>query len=1084
MAKGGANSGFKISIGLRYDELNQDFVDVEKTISENIQKLNRKSNLIDIQAKINFIGLTDEAKKLEIIQQKLRQQIELQRNKVILYEDAATQSVKLYGVESKNADKAIYAYQQQRLELAKLSQQLDEVISKQNALPKNDTNSLLSGYQSFKGDIGGAIGKLTSAFTGLKDASQSADGAITKSLEIISSIPTPVGKAVAAFASSILVIKGVEKSLLDMARPAVAAGDSLYVMSRGMQISVKDMANLSMVSQVTGIEINEVNSAIRRLSASLTKADEKGNLASETLKKYGASIKDVNGNIKQGTALVEELAKAFERARALGKGAEFRDAVGGRFWSADFVTFLEDYTDNVVLAGKVVKNGLADPALFHSIQGELNAMNAQAKQLGSALSSAFAPVANYIVPHLRQRMGELTSVIQDNAETIKNVGYSIGEVVDKMGEFTTAVTKATIEVVKFLETSNAPDSSIVSKYLDKRNKEYKEFQELLNEYSKLQLQIEKNNEKLNTANETSNTQEIKRLTAQINELSQKAKEAKSALRQIFTDKQIESLTKGEQAALRYNQAIGYFGTFEAKNFADNERILNKILEENETQLRESTKAAEQKAEADKVLTAAVEQLNTSLDTKRIQQYTEELSKIKLDLKFDGNQYQKSLAEIEEWHKKALTAAGNNGEERLKIEELYRAKITQVRRNHAKDITKITEETANIEFARTHSAFEKQIRDIEQWKQAQIEKAGTAEEVAAIIANASAKEAKAFEDEVDRISGKIQSLTEKVFDQEADERQKAFYNLAKEISEYASEGIYDPALIQRYANNALKNIDANLTVDLTFDESGISHLKLPDEMYNLFDGVQNYVEKQKSLIEDMLKPVNLDKLSPEIDMQNIIAQLKEIENKPLNISANLNTLDLQQQLSAIEPESIKLTANLDAVTANISQSLTASTSQFENAMLTASNAATGFSNSLTEAVQKISTTNFAPSNSTEQTQQQNFYDNETLTVTLQALTQSNEKYLPNIVSALAPLDNITQELTNIAGSIAQENTNQQSQPVINMNVAPNITVNLGGAYVFDNAMKAQLTDDITAEVANAVTQAVNQGINDINISIAN
>ena len=94
--KGGTNSGFKISVGLRYDELNQDFVNVEQTISENIQKLNRKSNLIDIQAQINFLGLTDEAKKLEIVQQKLKQQIELQRNKVILYEDAAMQSVKLY----------------------------------------------------------------------------------------------------------------------------------------------------------------------------------------------------------------------------------------------------------------------------------------------------------------------------------------------------------------------------------------------------------------------------------------------------------------------------------------------------------------------------------------------------------------------------------------------------------------------------------------------------------------------------------------------------------------------------------------------------------------------------------------------------------------------------------------------------------------------------------------------------------------------------------------------------------------------------------------------------------------------------
>ena len=704
-----------------------------------------------------------------------------------------------YGAESKNADKAIYAYHQQRLELAKLSQQLKEVSAKQNALPKGDNNSLLAGYKNFKGDISGAIGKVTTAFTGLRDASQSADGAITKSLEIIGSIPTPVGKVVAALASIPLVVKGIENSLLDMARPAVSAGDSLYVMSRGMQISVKDMAQLSMISQVTGIEVTEVNSALRRLSASLTKADEKGNLASKTLRKYGASIRDTNGNIKQGTALVGELAKAFANARALGKGAEFRDAVGGRFWSADFVTFLEDYAGNVELAGKVVKNGLANPQLSHSVQGEINAMNAQAKQLGSAFSSAFVPVANYIVPHLRQRMGELTTVIQDNAETIKNVGYRIGEVVDKIGEFTTSVSKAAIEVVKFFETSNAPDSAIVAKYLDKGNKEYKEFQDKLNEYSKLQLQIQALNEKLNSAKNSGNGKEVERLTSEISKLSEKAKEAKQSVQQIFTDKQINSLSKGEQAALRYNKAIGYYGTFETRIFGDSERLLNKTLEENEKRLSESERAAKEKAVADKQAAEAAEQLNAAESADRIKKYADELSKIKLDLKFGDNTFKKSLAEIDNWYKESLQTAGNSWQERIKIEELHRAKITKLRQESAKHAKDLIQETANIEFERTHIAFEKQMRDIEQWKKAQLEKASTAKEVSAIIANAAAKETKAFEDEVNRLKGNFQSLNEKLFEQEHSQADRDIYRAQKQAEEYLQQGNNEDKVWRWYQN---------------------------------------------------------------------------------------------------------------------------------------------------------------------------------------------------------------------------------------------------------------------------------------------
>ena len=96
-------------------------------------------------------------------------------------------------------------------------------------------------------------------------------------------------------------------------------------------------------------------------------------------------------------------------------------------------------------------------------------------------------------------------------------------------------------------------------------------------------------------------------------------------------------------------------------------------------------------------------------------------------------------------------------------------------------------------------------------------------------------------------------------------------------------------------------------------------------------------------------------------------------------------------------------------------------------------------------------------------------------------------MPEIVSALAPLDKITNELaelTSIVGSIAQEANKQESRPTIKLDVSPSISINLGGAYVFDNAMKDQLTTDITAEVANAITQAVNQGVSKLNLSIAN
>lgn len=74
--------------------------------------------------------------------------------------------------------------------------------------------------------------------------------------------------------------------------------------------------------------------------------------------------------------------------------------------------------------------------------------------------------------------------------------------------------------------------------------------------------------------------------------------------------------------------------------------------------------------------------------------------------------------------------------------------------------------------------------------------------------------------------------------------------------------------------------------------------------------------------------------------------------------------------------------------------------------------------------------------------------------------------------------INSNLSQILGAIQQRGNNP---PQINVN--PTINVDLGGAYVFDNNMKKQLTDDITNDVARGVTSAVQEATNRINTGYA-
>ena len=96
-----------------------------------------------------------------------------------------------------------------------------------------------------------------------------------------------------------------------------------------------------------------------------------------------------------------------------------------------------------------------------------------------------------------------------------------------------------------------------------------------------------------------------------------------------------------------------------------------------------------------------------------------------------------------------------------------------------------------------------------------------------------------------------------------------------------------------------------------------------------------------------------------------------------------------------------------------------------------------------------------------------------------LAQNNEQTIGILDQINSQVPEVNSNLSQILGALEQKG---QNPPEINVN--PSINVNLGGAYVFDNAMKQRLTDDITNNVASAVTSAVNEATSRINTGFGN
>ena len=214
-------------------------------------------------------------------------------------------------------------------------------------------------------------------------------------------------------------------------------------------------------------------------------------------------------------------------------------------------------------------------------------------------------------------------------------------------------------------------------------------------------------------------------------------------------------------------------------------------------LNEANTVAGKMAQGIKVLSDAQKENGDVLSQygfQRLQQFKDELEDVQVELEFSDDEFKKSLAQLDLWRQRELEdKLSVSSGERAAIEELYEARKKLIELEHDAAIGDRIQENlknaADLEYEMTHTAFEKQIRDIELWEEAQREKAETAEEVQAIIAESAAKEAQAFENAVDRIKGKLQSLDDKIFkldhsqyEQDLRRIQQEYLNQAQEYQE--------------------------------------------------------------------------------------------------------------------------------------------------------------------------------------------------------------------------------------------------------------------------------------------------------------
>ena len=675
-----------IRLGLSLSELETDFITAERTVSENIRRLNREAELIRIRSEVEIAGLDETADAERILQIRtdaLNQRMAIQRDRVNLLTAELRSLTEAHGENSAVVQRATIRLERERLALANLEREL----------------------------------------RGLNDSSEETNDIFGELSDMLPAMPTrlqAIGMAFTALSAGIGAAAMATKGLVEEFR-------ELQNQSYELNMSFPDTREFLREMRLAGGDIGDYEGYIRGITDAYVKGeyDDPEFIA---LRKYGAEIVDATGRLKSFKDISEEVFQAWEKADAAGEGIEFLQLTGGESGIRDAIQYFQRLREAREDAAKIFKAEMDDKQL-HKLERTFNLVDEQAKELKTALGDIFVPAAQEAGKKFFQMLHEGTQFLTENKDAMQEWGFVTAEAIDtvanKWREFTS------------YQMPNTGDEK-VDKMLDR-----------------LQWQQSFFNDQALWGDRSPWSTIFSKLPKDLfSGILERAKERQDA----------------------YNAGL-----------EDTGKAADKAAEE-----------VENLSDAQKKNGEALNQYGTD----RIQQFKNELEDLQVELKFSGDEFKKSLAQLDLWRQRETVQKNFlSPEEAAVINRIYEARKKLLEQEHYNAIDERIQDNlgnaADIEFEMTHTAFEKQIRDIELWEEAQKEKAETAAEVSAIIAESAAKEAQAFEDEMDRIKGKLQSLDDKIFDIDHSQYEKDLRRIQqdylKEAQEYQEQGIFTPEI---------------------------------------------------------------------------------------------------------------------------------------------------------------------------------------------------------------------------------------------------------------------------------------------------
>lgn len=958
-----STSDLYIRLGLSLDELENGFVDAERTIRDNMARLSRENRIIELQMQVDVSALDEASDAEQILERRtdaLNRMIANQQQRVNLANAELRNMVERHGENSDQAQRARLQFEHERLALARLEEQLRNL---------NETQEDAADGTS---DLGDRIQELTDRFAPC------------------------IAALTATFAAT--------QQLVEKFRELQSQAYELNLPFQETKEFLREM-------RLAGGDIGDFEGFIRGLSDAYVKGEWDDPEFIALITKYNAQLTDANGRLKDFKGLTEEVYQAYLKAKAAGEEIEFLQLVGGEAGVRDSIQYFERLKEAKEDASKVFDSGI-DPRELHEAERALNLTTEQLGEFKDALISLATPAVTSALQDTFNLLREGTKIAVEYRDFLKPLAGTLIDAftgykgLDSFRDLFNAINadeaKEKAQALEELQDAlSGKDNNPLSQYAAKRVKDFQD------ELKDLRLELDYAGHSYQLA--------VAKLDLwRKNELDDKlhvSDEERLAIEELYA-------AKREQLELERADRLDEI----RERIAASERTAldNKIADINKAK-DEAIDAGMAEAEA---LELAERQKNAAIEA-----LENDFSSAMAALR--QNSLQNTFDAIE----KEKQAWIDKGIDEARAEEFAQQKKAQAIENALQKANELRQSTDSIEYDLTHSSLEKQIYDIERWKDAQLQKADTAQEVAEIIANAAMREADVFEREIERITGRTESVQDKLARLTLSSREYDRRAAYKELEKNLADNI-NPRLAQALFDAQMRKIDLN-TLD---DKSGrYSKSRMPPtkEEYKMMNA-----DPSELAYKEMAQAVQKSAEASSQTVQQALEIVKYIEESKANQQNNL------QDAVDSKPESFEvlygdMVNDMKVQFGDLAQSAGNTTPNIDALGNSASNVA----NTFADVQSKLQSTKFDTidhSGSFERPQPLMFE---------QAFATLAERFA-----------DVSQQMSNVAQSVQQ----RQPQPI---SLAPTINVDLGGAYVFDDKMKSQLTDDIVSEVSTAIKDAV-------------